>query len=62
MSPGSRNSLCVGYLIAFVSHRTSGAILMYDREQFPAAAEIFVEHDYPDGLGYLPLRMSVLVQ
>jgi hypothetical protein len=47
MSLSSRNSLCVGYLIAFVSDRTSGAILMYALQQFPAATEIFAEHDCP---------------
>jgi DNA-binding beta-propeller fold protein YncE len=48
--------------IAFVSDRTSGAIVIYDLEAFPAATVLFAEHDSPDGLGYSPLRMSVLTR
>ncbi len=47
---------------AFVSDRTSGAIHIYDLDNFPESTQLFAEHDYPDGLGYSPLRMNVMTR
>ena len=60
-STGGSNIHVVGE-IAFASDRTSGAVEIYDLDDFPSVTVLLSEHDYPDGLAYSPLRMNVLTR
>ncbi len=46
--------------LAFVSDRTSGAITIYDLENFPESRTLTMDHESPDGLGFSPHRLDVL--
>lgn len=46
--------------VAFFSDRGTRTIAIYDLEQFPESQTLATDHEQPDGMGFSPIRLTVL--